>query len=208
MYTLCNQSTESIRITEVLFTPGGDTRLVIVGGSCQKGSVLSPQALCTIEVQLSPSALGTLRQVLNVHFEGDYSPLWTEVDISVTQKPATQGKASFLTEETKTMDRQRRLKEQDGHRNYGRINAREHPDQSSQPSMAQQEGEVQNNILQNPWLNSQRFDGVDPNLNPEPPLNSEAGREFDNERREQEMEKQLRLGNMPRMSPAPKPQGF
>ena len=49
--------------------------------------------------------------------------------------------------------------------------------------------------------------GVDPNLNPEPPLNTEARREYDNQKREQEMEKQLRLGNMPKFSTAPKPHG-
>ena len=69
------------------------------------------------------------------------------------------------------------------------------------------EGELQNTILQHPELDNQRFDGVDPNLNPEPPLNTDARREFDNERREQEMEKQLRLGNMPKFNSAPKPQG-
>ena len=101
------------------------------------------------------------------------------------------------------MDRQRRLQEQEGHRRLARVNAREHPDQlAEQPAP---EGDLQNSILQNPWLNNQRFDGIDPNLNPEPPLNSEARREFDNERREQEMEKQLRLGNMPKFSTAPKP---
>lgn len=102
------------------------------------------------------------------------------------------------------MERERRINEQQGHRQLARVHAREH---SEQPEQSGPEGELQNNILQHPELDNQRFDGIDPNLNPEPPLNSEARREYDNERREQEMEKQLRLGNMPKMSTAPKPQG-
>lgn len=114
------------------------------------------------------------------------------------------GKTSYLVDETRTMERERRLQEQQGHRHHARVHAREH---SEHEHRAAPEGELQNNILQNPWLDSQRFDGVDPNLNPEPPLNTEARREYDNQRREQEMEKQLRLGNMPKMGTAPKPQG-
>lgn len=114
----------------------------------------------------------------------------------------TGKRGSYLADDTDTMDRQRRLIEQDGHRQIARVNAREHKE-SDQPLTP--EGELQNTILQHPWLDAQRFDGVDPNLNPEPPLNTEARREYDNERREQEMEKQLRLGNMPKFSSTPKP---
>jgi hypothetical protein len=111
---------------------------------------------------------------------------------------------SFLVDETRTMERERRLQEQQGHKQLAKVNAREHPDEERQNSL---EGELQNDIMQHPWLDSQNYDGVDPNLNPEPPLNTEARREYDNERREQEKEKQLRLGNMPKFSTAPKPQG-
>lgn len=111
---------------------------------------------------------------------------------------------SYLVDETQTMERERRLQEQQGHRSFAKVHAREHHEAQQQVAP---EGELQNNILQNPWLDSQRFDGVDPNLNPEPPLNTEARREYDNQRREQEMEKQLRLGNMPKFSSTPKPQG-
>jgi len=114
------------------------------------------------------------------------------------------GDSTYLTDESSKMDRQRRQIEQDGHRHHARVNAREHPEKENRVAP---EGELQNSIMQNPWLDSQRFDGVDPGLNPEPALNTEARREFDNERREQEMEKQLRLGNMPKMGSAPKPQG-
>ncbi len=114
-------------------------------------------------------------------------------------KPTT----SYLVEETATMARKRRLEEQQGHGRLAKVHRRNH-DESPQSAP---ESELQNNILLNPWLDNQRFDGIDPNLNPEPPLNTAARREYDNQRREQEMEKQLRLGNMPKFSTAPKPKG-
>lgn len=116
----------------------------------------------------------------------------------------TEEGTTFLVDETKAMERKRRQAEQQGERQIASVKAREHS--LEEPAHAP-EGELQNNILQHPALDNQRFDGIDPNLNPEPPLNSEARREYDNEKREQEMEKQLRLGNMPKFSSAPKPQG-
>lgn len=117
-------------------------------------------------------------------------------------QPSSSG--SMLAEETRYMENQRREIEQAGHRQIAYVNVKEHAD--NEPQLGQ-EAELQNGILQNPWLDNQRFDGVDPDVNPEPPLNSEARREFDNQRREQEMEKQLRLGNMPKFSSAPRPEG-
>ncbi|RUR18997.1 DNA mismatch repair protein MutS [Legionella sp. km535] len=118
--------------------------------------------------------------------------------------PKAGGDGSFLVAETKAMERKRRLAEQQGERQIAPVKAREHSDVEPQPGP---EGELQNSILQHPVLDSQRFDGIDPNLNPEPPLNTEARREFDNEKREQEQEKQLRLGNMPKFTTAPTPRG-
>lgn len=118
--------------------------------------------------------------------------------------PNDSRRQSYLAEETETMERIRRIKEQEGHRHLARVHARNHEEKiSSSP-----EGELQNSIKQHPSLDSQRFDGIDTNLNPEPPVNSTARFEFDNERREQEKEKQLRLGNMPKFTSAPKPQGL
>ena len=114
-------------------------------------------------------------------------------------------KISFLADETKSMDRARRLLEQDGERRLASVKARTHSEKEEMQNSP--EGELQNTILQHPELDSQRFDGIDPNLNPEPPLNTDARREYDNEKREQEMEKQLRLGNMPKFNTAPKPSG-
>lgn len=114
----------------------------------------------------------------------------------------SESKVSYLVDETETMERERRLNEQHGHRLLGaKVHARDHEKrQSSAP-----EGELQNDILENPALKDrQDLDGYDPNVSPAPPLNSAARTEFDNERREQEMEKQLRLGNMPKFT-APRP---
>ncbi|HGK7610309.1 TPA: DNA mismatch repair protein MutS [Legionella pneumophila] len=121
-----------------------------------------------------------------------------------TRLPSNRSESTFLVAETKAMERRRRLAEQQGERRFASVKAREHPEEEIK---AAPEGELQNNILQHPELNSQRFDGIDPNLNPEPPLNTEARREFDNERREQDKEKQLRLGNMPKFTTAPTPRG-
>lgn len=119
--------------------------------------------------------------------------------------PPGKSSDSFLIAETKSMERKRRLMEQDGERRLARVNALDRPDED-RPGNGPEEAE-QNGMLQHPELNSQRFDGIDPNLNPEPPLNSAARREFDNERRNQEQEKQLRLGNMPKFSSTPTPRG-
>lgn len=122
-----------------------------------------------------------------------------------TRMPPGGREGTLLKAESKSMERKRREMEQQGHRKLARVNAREHSEETEQTSAP--EGELQNNILQHPELDSQRFDGIDPNLNPEPPLNTEARREYDNEKREQEKEKQLRLGNMPKFGTAPTPQG-
>jgi hypothetical protein len=101
-------------------------------------------------------------------------------------------------EETKSMENARRDKEQAGHRKFAeKVHALE---RINDETPAPEEGlDIESSLQSNPMLQSQRFDGIDPTVNPEPALNTDARREFDNERREQEMEKQLRLGNMPQM---------
>lgn len=204
-YALRNASQAPVVIQNVELAPGGDPRLRIAGGTCLRGVRLSPNASATIILEVNPRSIGVVKQVLRVLHNGFGPPLWLEIEMTIVDIPARQraGARSYLVDETRTMERQRRLHEQEGHRRLARVHAREHGNEDA-PQQAL-EGELQNSILQNPWLDSQRFDGVDPNLNPEPPLNTEARREFDNERREQEMEKQLRLGNMPKFSTAPKP---
>lgn len=119
--------------------------------------------------------------------------------------PTDKGDGSYLPQETRAMEIEQHEVVQEVLRRLAKVNAREHHENKEQTSP---EGQQQLNMKsQHPNLDSQRFDGTDPNLNPEPPLNTDARREFDNKRREQEKEKQLRLGNMPKFSTAPKPRG-
>jgi len=207
-YTLRNVSKNPVTINAIGFTPGNDTRIRIAGGTCNKGMVLAPKASCTIHVEMDPRTLGQVDQFLHIQHVGLGLPLRIRIVFSVVARLGRSAGArkSYLVDDTPGMDRARRLAEQDGHRRLAKVHAREHnEEQHQQPAP---EGELQNNILQNPWLDSQRFDGVDTNLNPAPSMNPEAGREFESERQEQEMEKQLRLGNAPKFSNAPKPQGL
>lgn len=204
-YTLTNISNRPVTIQTVGFTPGGDSRLLITGGTCTKGLVLPPNASATVHVEMDPRTLGQVDQSLQIQQTDKGLPLRSRIVFSVLARLAG-ARQSYLVDDTPGMDRVRRLAEQDGHRRLAKVHAREHHELSQQQEPAP-EGELQNSILQNPWLDSQRFDGVDTNLNPAPALNSEAKREFDSERQQQEMEKQLRLGNAPRFSMAPKPQG-
>ncbi len=123
------------------------------------------------------------------------------IDIAAGE-PERKRQRTSLAQETKSMERRRRLNEQDRERQFGSVKAREHRDNEPTPGE-----ELGSSMKQHAFLNSQRFDGTDSNLNPEPPLNTDARREFDNKQREQQLEKQLRLGNMPRMGTAPTPQG-
>lgn len=114
---------------------------------------------------------------------------------------------SFFAAETKEIENQRRVQEQDAERRIARVQARDRSNEDAAIYGNHLEEAAENGLLQHPYLDNPRFDGIDPNVNPEPPLNSDARREYDNQRREQEMEKQLRLGNMPKFNKAPKPGG-
>lgn len=207
-YTFALRNTGDVAVTihAVDLNPGHDNRIRVSGGTCRRGVTLAPRSSSTIVLEVIPHTPGAVKQQLRIQHNGFGPPIVVDIAFTINgllgKKRSSAG--SYLVDETRMMDRQRRLQEQDGHRRLAKVHARHHADeeQSQQPAP---EGEMQNNILQNPWLDSQRFDGVDPNLNPEPPLNTDARREFDNERREQEMEKQLRLGNMPKFNTAPKP---
>jgi len=118
---------------------------------------------------------------------------------------------STYIKETRAMANDRRDKEQSGHRGLGiSVHARERV--NDEPLSMEQSLEAQSSstLMSNPLLDSQRFDGIDPNVNPAPALNTDARTEYDNLKREQEMEKQLRLGLMPSNSKKfnPKPSGY
>lgn len=134
-----------------------------------------------------------------------YVLLTNVVHIEPARLPSDKQKTSFLVEDTQAMERKRRLMEQDGERRIARVNAREHPEQEAAGNSLEEAAE--NGMLQHPVLDSQRFDGIDPSVNPAPNLNGEARMNYDNERRNQEQEKQLRLGNMPKFGTAPTPKG-
>lgn len=102
---------------------------------------------------------------------------------------------TYLIEETEFMQYERRGLEQQVERQLASVEERRKPQRKD----GNTPGGMQEKMKQHPLLDSQRFDGIDPNLNPAPFGNQEAMIEFENERREQEMEKQLRLGNMPKM---------
>jgi hypothetical protein len=111
---------------------------------------------------------------------------------------------SLLVAESKSMDRKRRLAEQEGHRHLGLpVKAREHSETETQNNGP--EGELQNDMLQHPNLDSPRFDGIDPSLNPLPPLNTAADEVNKQAKEKQKEELNLRLGNMPKFSTAPTP---
>lgn len=102
---------------------------------------------------------------------------------------------TYLVEETEFMQYERRGLEQQVERQFATVEERKKP----QRQEGNTPGGTQDKMKQHPLLDSQRFDGIDPSLNPAPFGNQEAMIEFENERREQEKEKQLRLGNMPKM---------
>jgi hypothetical protein len=125
-------------------------------------------------------------------------------------------KVSILVEETKSMERARRLKEQQGLRALiqARVLAREHPD-----SPAQEFGEgYESEMLQHPLLDGQHLDGVDNNP-ADPSLSPQAVEKHKEIQRKQKAEKQLklelnpayqnRLTNNPTFTPrfSPKPGG-
>ena len=118
---------------------------------------------------------------------------------------------SSYKEETRVMENARRDKEQSGHRGLG-ISVHANERVNDEPLSMEQSLEAQNSssLMSNPLLDSQRFDGIDPNVNPAPALNSDARTEYDNLKREQELKKQLRLGLMPSNSKTfnPKPSGY
>lgn len=125
--------------------------------------------------------------------------------------PSGKRQRSILVDETRGMAREQREAEQEGQRRLAKVHTREHPDEDVRPNTP--DGEIQNNMAHHPdpIFNSQRFDGTDSTLNPAPDLNTEARLKYDNERREQEIEKQERLENAlglgkskkPKFSPRP-----
>ena len=102
-------------------------------------------------------------------------------------------------EATPEMVIEQRLQEQKGHRHWAKVNVRERREYEGAPGPG---------LKQHPAVifQSQRFDGIDRSLNPIFPM-ADAIAEFENARKEQELQKQLRnqndLSNSNRASSAP-----
>lgn len=107
---------------------------------------------------------------------------------------------SFLADDTDHMKREQRQMVQTVERQrYGKVHERDHEERLR----ASQEGDLQNDILNHPELDDQAHDG-DPDVNPAPPLNTEARREYDKQLQLQnELKKQLDPNYAPKFNPSP-----
>jgi hypothetical protein len=119
---------------------------------------------------------------------------------------------SVFAKETKKKYYDQRDLEQTGHRRR-QVKVKSKERVYDETPSAEAGLEAQSSLKAHPELmDNPRFDGIDPNVNPEPALNTDARREYDNIKREQELQKQLRLGYMPGMSrkfdPKPTPDKF
>jgi hypothetical protein len=130
-----------------------------------------------------------------------------------TTSPFDSGETSFLVDETKGMNRLRRLEEQQGLRALlqAKVNERARADTDELTGDEPGEG-----LEKHPLLDGQALDGLDNNP-PDPRLNPEARREFDNKKRDQERRKgeelqdklqlsqklQYSPGSTPRFHPKP-----
>ncbi|MCC5792387.1 MAG: hypothetical protein JJT82_07260 [Legionellaceae bacterium] len=114
-------------------------------------------------------------------------------------------RSSRLQEESRQMEWERRLDEQQGHRAHLRVPVQEAREVSVHEGP--EEG-YDNQIARHPWLEKQIFDGAHADMIVVPPDDPEARREFDNELRKQH---QLRLENQkqnqPGFHPLPRPGG-
>lgn len=102
-------------------------------------------------------------------------------------KPGSIAGAS-LPEGTKAMEAARRELEQSGHRKVAKVNARYKTEREFGNDL--QQGDQ---YQRHPFLDSQRFDGIAADLNPDLNNNPDARWAYENERAEQEKEKQLRM---------------
>lgn len=121
--------------------------------------------------------------------------------------PSVEDDKSDLKDETAKMAWQQQELVQQGERKFARVIAEVHEEQLVQ-QQAPEEGLTQENMNQHPALtNRQDLDGgYDPKVSPLPWANDRNRTKMENERREQELELQMRLGLAPKMGTAPKPQ--
>jgi len=108
--------------------------------------------------------------------------------------PNTDG--SYLVEETDSMMFAQRHDEQDGKALLGKVHRREHQEKLGQTNSLASEA-TQDQTPSHPDLQSQLYDGMDPNLNIDPTNNPIAKIDLENELREQQLEHQKQLGLQP-----------
>lgn len=161
------------------------------------------------------SSLDRISKALNENNSSMHDDLPKEKFISTDvgrMNPAIEAPSTFK-EETRVMENARKDLEQTGHRRLGiSVHARERVNDEPLSLEQSVDAEASSSLLQNPLLDNQRFDGIDPNVNPAPAMNTDARTEFDNIKREQELQKQLRLGlspdNAKRFNAKPTPRGY
>ena len=202
-YTVINDSSDWVDIKAVGLESNDDPRLMISGGTCQKGLHLEPNKRCTIDITINPIAVGLIQQLLYVQHSGFNSPLWIEIESIVTTTPASQEKSgSFLVHDSVAMENSRRLAEQAGHKQFAHVNARDRTiaNVSDEPGMDQT-----STMKQHPYFaQNQRFDGIENKITPDPSSNPAAKEKYQEAKEEQDLAKQLRLNNTPENTNTPR----
>jgi hypothetical protein len=204
-YTMVNHGTKWIKIKAIGLEGEDDPRIHISGGTCKNGLNLEPNKFCTVEVTINPIAIGMLQQILYVQHSGIDSPLWIDLATIITAKPIEQGaQKSFLVKDSVEMENNRRLIEQEGHKQFAQVHARERKIPSSAP---EQSLEQQNSMMkQHPYFaQNQRYDGIENNINPDPVNNPNAQEKYQEAQEEQDLAKQLRMGKQPEFTNTYKP---
>lgn len=120
-----------------------------------------------------------------------------EVDVVGDKRLPPDVAPSIFGKETKSMAHARHLQEQAGHRGLGISVHSETPNLDESQASQEQGLEIESSLRANPLLDSQRFDGFDPASNPEPAMNTEARKKYDEVKEQQKLELQMRLGLSP-----------
>lgn len=124
---------------------------------------------------------------------------------TTTRIPLRDRGGSYLVDETFLMEQERRSKEQQGHRQLAKVHAVEHAEpRAAAPG---EEPGLHADVKQHPYLDIQAFDGMADNESPLPSVDPLAAIDYENAKREQQLEltKRLNLNYAPGTAPTPKP---
>ncbi len=207
VYTLVNEGTRAVDVNAMGLEPDDDPRVVITGGTCRVGLVVKPQKQCSIEIMIHPQRLGLIKQVLYVHCVGEDAPTWIELMGIVTLPTNHQEQGSFLVKETQSMYDDFRTKEQEQQQRWTTFEQRR--TRGGAPAVSLEHGQMQQMKTHPYFADSQRFDGVEPNVSPNPANNPKGQETFQQEQENQLEAKAERLGysfsNTPKFNPKPQP---